>query len=147
MKTQERSSRRDILRLGAAVAAATCGGCGILGSRKADVTAEPRQGVIRLPQAQSAALLASEGSILVNPKGIHDKILVVHLMNHPLYATSVICTHMGCTVSYDKDTGQIACPCHGSRYALDGSVTRGPAKRPLKQYDAITEDGQVLIKV
>ena len=144
---QARTSRRDILRLGAAAAAAACGGCAIFGSRKADVTAEPRQGVVRLTQAQSAALLASEGTLLVKPEGIHDKILVVHLMDHDLYAVSAICTHMGCTVDYKKETGQIDCPCHGSQYALDGSVLRGPAKQPLKRYDVTTENGQVMIKV
>jgi len=145
MKTQEGSSRRDILRLGAAVAAAACGGCAILGSRTADVTAEPRQGVVRLTRAQSAALLASEGSILVKPKGVRDRILVMHLTDSVLYAVSAICTHMGCTVDYKKDTGQITCPCHGSQYALDGTVTRGPAKQPLKRYDVMIENGQVLI--
>lgn len=144
---QEGTSRRDFLWLTAAATVSTCGGCSIFGSRKADVVAEPRQGVIRLTEAQSAALLASEGRILVQAKGHRDKILVVHLTDHALYAVSSTCTHMGCTVHYDKDTGQIECPCHGSQYALDGSVTRGPAKRPLRRYDVTMENGQVLIKL
>jgi cytochrome b6-f complex iron-sulfur subunit len=145
---QRRASRREFLCLGAAAAAAAaCGGCAILGSRKADVVAEPRQGVVRLTKAQSAALLASEGSTLVQPKGLHDKILIVHLTDHVLYAVSAICTHMGCTVHYSKDAGQIDCPCHGSQYALDGSVIHGPAKRPLRRYDVTLENGEVLIKV
>ncbi len=144
---QGRTSRREFLRLGAAAAAAVCGGCAMFGSRKADVVAEPRQGVIRLTNAQSAALLASEGSILVKAKGRRDKILVVHLNDHVLYAVSAICTHMGCTVRYDKDTGQIGCPCDGSQFALDGGVTSGPTKRPLKRYDVMIDNGQVLIKV
>ena len=147
MMTQGQTSRRDILRLGAVAAASACGGCAILGSRKANVTTEPRQGVVRLTNAQSAALLASEGSTLVQPTGFHDRILVVHLTDNTLHAVSAICTHMGCTVDYGKDTGHITCPCHGSQYALDGSVIRGPAKQPLKRYDVTTENGQVLIKV
>ncbi|RPJ20133.1 MAG: ubiquinol-cytochrome c reductase iron-sulfur subunit [Planctomycetaceae bacterium] len=145
MMLHERTSRRDFLCLGAAAAAAACGGCAILGSRKADVTAEPKQGVIRLTGAQSATLLASEGSTLVKPKGLRDKILVVHLTDNALLAVSAICTHQGCTVNYNKDMGRIDCPCHGSQYAPDGSVIRGPAKRPLKQYEVTTEGGQVLI--
>lgn len=145
--TQEETSRRDFLCLGAAAAAAACGGCAVLGSRKAAVTTEPRQGVIRLTKEQSAALLASEGSILVKPKGFRDKILVVHLTDSALYAVSAVCTHKGCTVTYNEDVGRIDCPCHGSQYALDGSVTQGPAKRPLKRYEVTTENGQVLIKL
>ncbi|OKH76711.1 (2Fe-2S)-binding protein [Mycobacterium sp. ST-F2] len=43
---------------------------------------------------------------------------------------SAICTHQGCTVSEIAD-GSIICPCHGSKFALDGSVQEGPAKKPL----------------
>lgn len=144
---QGQASRREILRLGAAAAAAACAGCATFGARKPDVVAEPRQGVIRLTKAQSAPLLASEGSILVESKSLRDKILVVHLTDHVLYAVSAVCTHAGCTVNYNKDTGQIDCPCHGSQFALDGSVIQGPAKRPLTRYDATREDGEVLIRV
>jgi len=147
MIAQAGTSRREFLRLGAAAATAACGGCAILGSRKAGVAIEPEQGVIRLAEAQSTTLLASEGSILLKPKGMRDKILVVHLADNTLHAVSAICTHMGCTVHYNRDMDRIDCPCHGSRYALDGSVIQGPAKRPLKQYDVAIENGQVLIKV
>jgi Rieske Fe-S protein len=44
---------------------------------------------------------------------------------------SAICTHAGCTVSEVAD-GTINCPCHGSRFNLDGSVAKGPAQQPLK---------------
>lgn len=40
------------------------------------------------------------------------------------------CTHQGCTVNEIAD-GTINCPCHGSKYNLDGSVAGGPAPRPL----------------
>ncbi len=147
MMAQRRASRREFLRLGAAAAVTACGGCAMFGSRKADVVVDPREGVVHLTQAQSAALLASEGSILVQAKGRHDKIIVVHPADHAPYAVSAICTHMGCTVKYDKATGQLACPCHGSRFALDGSVIRGPAKQPLRRYDVTLDNDRVLIKL
>jgi len=44
-------------------------------------------------------------------------------------AFDLTCTHLGCTV---KGTPEgFACPCHGSRFAPDGAVVRGPATRPL----------------
>ncbi|MET0701550.1 MAG: Rieske (2Fe-2S) protein [Mycobacterium sp.] len=43
---------------------------------------------------------------------------------------SAICTHQGCTVNKIAD-GTISCPCHGSKFNLDGSVANGPANRPL----------------
>jgi Rieske Fe-S protein len=43
---------------------------------------------------------------------------------------STICPHQGCAVASVTD-GEIECPCHGSRFALDGSVVTGPARQGL----------------
>jgi cytochrome b6-f complex iron-sulfur subunit len=49
-----------------------------------------------------------------------------------VYAISKICTHLGCVV---RNAGKdFECPCHGSRFATDGTVTKGPAPRPLPWY-------------
>ncbi|WP_436758167.1 Rieske (2Fe-2S) protein [Streptosporangium sp. V21-05] len=46
-------------------------------------------------------------------------------------AFSAKCTHQGCPVSTIRG-GTIDCACHGSKFRIaDGSVARGPAKRPL----------------
>lgn len=45
---------------------------------------------------------------------------------------SAECTHTGCIVASVTD-GLIVCPCHGSRYHLDGTVANGPAPRPLRR--------------
>jgi len=45
-------------------------------------------------------------------------------------AISLVCTHLGCTVESKADG--FACPCHGSLYAKDGNVVRGPAPKPLR---------------
>lgn len=46
-------------------------------------------------------------------------------------ALSSVCTHLGCITRYQAGEGIIACPCHGSRFDLDGEVLSGPAPRPL----------------
>ena len=46
-----------------------------------------------------------------------------------LFALSAICTHLGCTVARRGE--ELDCPCHGSRFAADGTNLQGPANRPL----------------
>ena len=52
-----------------------------------------------------------------------------------LYAVSASCTHMGCVVGWNATDRSWDCPCHGSRFGVDGSVIHGPAKSPLKPVD------------
>jgi glycine/D-amino acid oxidase-like deaminating enzyme/nitrite reductase/ring-hydroxylating ferredoxin subunit len=52
-----------------------------------------------------------------------------------LHAVSATCTHLGCIVHFNEAERAWECPCHGSRFAVDGSVIQGPANRPLERKD------------
>jgi cytochrome b6-f complex iron-sulfur subunit len=59
-------------------------------------------------------------------------------------ALSLVCTHLGCTVG-SKPEG-FACPCHGSRFDIQGRVTRGPAAKPLRPLGVeVPKDGHLHI--
>ena len=56
---------------------------------------------------------------------------------------AINCSHLGCSVALNSTDKSFDCPCHGSRFHLDGTVLHGPAAYPLshltwKQEDAST---------
>ena len=55
-----------------------------------------------------------------------------------VHAVSPVCTHLGCIVRFNVAERSWDCPCHGSRYDVDGAVLQGPATRALapKSLDA-----------
>jgi glycine/D-amino acid oxidase-like deaminating enzyme/nitrite reductase/ring-hydroxylating ferredoxin subunit len=52
-----------------------------------------------------------------------------------LRVLSARCTHLGCIVRFNGAERTWDCPCHGSRFSLDGSVIEGPAVHPLESPD------------
>ncbi len=55
------------------------------------------------------------------------------------------CTHQGCPVSSIMGS-EIVCKCHGARFSLaDGSVTNGPATRPLATATVTVEGDKLKI--
>ena len=60
-----------------------------------------------------------------------ESVIVHRDANGLLRAYSAQCTHLGCHI--DRIVGDEAvCPCHGSRYRVDGTVAVGPASRSLR---------------
>lgn len=60
------------------------------------------------------------------------KKLAVYRDEHSgLHVCSAICTHLGCVVAWNPAEQSWDCPCHASRFAIDGQVLHGPASSPL----------------
>ncbi|MCL4505140.1 MAG: ubiquinol-cytochrome c reductase iron-sulfur subunit [Chloroflexi bacterium] len=60
---------------------------------------------------------------------------------------SSVCTHLGCRVTFHKDSNEFICPCHDAHFNKDGGVVSGPPPRPLDQYESKVENGALLIHV
>jgi len=50
-----------------------------------------------------------------------------------LHVVSAVCTHMGCINHWNEVEKSWDCPCHGSRFSIDGDVLEGPAYAALKK--------------
>lgn len=59
-------------------------------------------------------------------------------------ALSTTCPHAGCNVA-DISGGSITCPCHGSRFGLDGAVQQGPATSALESKTVRTEGDSLVL--
>jgi Rieske Fe-S protein len=56
-----------------------------------------------------------------------------------LHAVRAHCTHLGCLVAFNNAERTWDCPCHGSRFDVDGQVIQGPAVQPLRQVNGKEE--------
>lgn len=50
------------------------------------------------------------------------------------------CSHLGCSVAWDKKRRQFRCPCHGGTYDEKGQVVSGPPPRPLTRLEVKIEE-------
>lgn len=45
-----------------------------------------------------------------------------------------VCTHLGCLPKWTPTTHRFECPCHGSKFELNGKYIEGPAPRSLDRF-------------
>ena len=57
-------------------------------------------------------------------------------MEGQTHMVAAACTHLGCIVSFNTGEQTWDCPCHGSRFTMDGEVLDGPASVPLPTWHA-----------
>ena len=53
------------------------------------------------------------------------------------------CTHLGCAYHWEPSKHEFICPCHDSRFSIDGRVIQGPAPRPLDRFEVKVEGKRI----
>lgn len=100
----------------------------------------PKTITVDLTSAANAALNSIGGYIVT--QGI-----IVANTSAGYLALDSVCTHQGCTVTYNPGSNNFPCSCqgagHGSVYSTTGSVVTGPAPAALKSY-AVAKNGNIL---
>ena len=124
-----RKPRRQVIAgAGLALAASVLAACTTYGKKPA--AAPTTAGSAPASRAEPANAIAKKTDVPVGSGKIIGDVVLTQPTDGVFKGFSAICTHAGCTVS-EVVGGTINCPCHGSKYNLDGSVANGPASRPL----------------
>jgi cytochrome b6-f complex iron-sulfur subunit len=86
--------------------------------------------------------LDAQGSLVIEDP---DKVIVIRDPNNAdgVIALTANCNHQNCTVGWDAENSQFVCPCHQSKFAIDGTLEQGPATQPL-QVLAASVDGDTV---
>jgi len=102
-------------------------------TQNADVAKHLIQGKLEIVNGRPEDLSNDEGAVVtVNGKragAYRDDKGSLHIVD-------TTCTHMGCELEWNSGERTWDCPCHGSRFSINGSVVEGPAEKPLKKLEA-----------
>jgi Rieske Fe-S protein len=142
---QRSMKRRDMLVFGGAALAAmgVSSGCAFLrgGAKhpRVQVSAAAITGnILRIPVSE---LTMPVGEVLeVKPGKPYSDFLITRMSDQSFRVITADCSHMGCTVDFTPAKGEWECPCHGSRFDLEGRVLEGPAEDPLSPLASFQRD-------
>ncbi|WP_375769042.1 Rieske (2Fe-2S) protein [Archangium gephyra] len=133
MSTNRRGFLKGLVGAGAGAAATGVAGCApdISPAPVLDATKDS-SGRVVLKVSRYPDLARPGGAVTLRVEGEEQNLLVMHPQGTQYAVVSNTCTHSGCPLGFED--GEAICPCHLSRFALDGRVTHPPARAPLSTY-------------
>ncbi|MFE8603701.1 QcrA and Rieske domain-containing protein [Archangium violaceum] len=145
MSTNRRGFLKGLAGAGAGAAATGMAGCAPDISPAPFVNAEKDASRrVVLTVSRYPDLSRPGGAITLRVQG-EQQVLVAHPQGTQYVVLTSLCTHSGCPLGFEKN--EAICPCHLSRFALDGTVTHPPARQPLRQFSSSfdSESGELTI--
>ncbi|MDH5298931.1 MAG: ubiquinol-cytochrome c reductase iron-sulfur subunit [Desulfobulbaceae bacterium] len=70
----------------------------------------------------------------------HD--FIIFAGAHGPWAVSRKCTHLGCRLNYQENEKILLCPCHQSRFTVEGKRVAGPARLNLTIFPVTPLSGE-----
>ena len=142
-----RVPRQQVIRgAGLVLTAGALAACGGGGDKPVDKPAASSEAVTTPPPADApGGAIAKTADVPVGSGVIVDEVVITQPTAGDFKGFSSKCTHKGCAVNKVAD-GTIDCPCHGSKYNLDGTVAKGPATKPLES-KAVAVEGDSIVLV
>lgn len=101
---------------------------------------DPR-GVVRIPLDS----LPADDHAVLRVDALRDDVLLVKRATGEWHALLMRCSHQDQPLT--AIDGGLACSSHGSRFDLDGIVTRPPASRPLQRFDVLQGNGELILQL
>jgi Rieske Fe-S protein len=133
--------RQQVIRgAGLVLTAGALAACGD-GGDKAAASSETSK--TSAPAAPNGAV-AKTSDVPVGSGVIVDGVVITQPTAGDFKGFSATCTHKGCAVNKVAD-GTIDCPCHGSKFGLDGAVVKGPATKPLQSKNIAVEGDSIVL--
>jgi glycine/D-amino acid oxidase-like deaminating enzyme/nitrite reductase/ring-hydroxylating ferredoxin subunit len=85
---------------------------------------------VRPPDVSSVDAIERGDGKIVRVRG--ERLAVYRDEQGGLHAVSPVCTHLGCHLNFNGSEKSWDCPCHGSRFDVDGNVLNAPAVNSLR---------------
>ena len=126
-----RPRRAVIVGTGVGLAATALAGCAQNGGTTAGSSTASTSGE-GAGAPTVAGTLAKTSDVPVGSGVIVDDVVLTQPTAGVFNCFSSVCPHAGCNVS-EVTEANIVCPCHGSRFDLEGAVVKGPAHEPLER--------------
>jgi menaquinol-cytochrome c reductase iron-sulfur subunit len=96
---------------------------------------EPVRKLVQLKEVSGWQQTTQQSAVYVT-RGVKNELLVL----------SSTCPHLGCSVAWQPVSGEFVCPCHGGRFAADGSRISGPPPRNMTVLATKTDNGHLAVR-
>ena len=149
-----------MMEAGVLLVGGACCGC-----RTADDPAAPRSTCCSTPDVEPESVTFGPGGLTIDLhkasslRGVGNaayvvnkdkalELIVVYAATNRYCVLSRLCTHGGQVVGYNRQRGMLQCNnFNHSVFELNGSVWKGPAKKPLKSYPVVLAAEALVISI